>query len=57
MTDSCETEASGLLSVNDALLKISKSEVNIITGITSRHKLLSLPETAVIFFKDYLTGN
>ncbi len=46
-----------LINFLSKLLKIAKSEVNIVAGKTSRHKLISLPETTVIFLKNYLTGN
>ena len=48
---------SELIKFLSKLLRIAKSEIIIIAGKTSRHKLISLPETAFIFFKRYLTGD
>ena len=36
-------------------LKTAKSEIKIISGSTSRHKLISLPESSFIYLKDFLT--
>jgi uncharacterized protein (TIGR00251 family) len=36
-------------------IKTSKSGINIISGQTSRHKYLSLPESSFDFLKKYLT--
>ena len=38
-------------------LNTVKSEIDIISGSTSRHKLLSLPEASYKHLKDYLTCN